>query len=359
MTRQKIFSIKGRHTILMSILFICFYKNGQSQLPVIQSVGGDGRNVNWGLQKKTADPEGPGYFYHDCDQGVEPTKASSTLPNQGAYNYRIKNINDEDPMTAWVEGQQGYGIGEYFEIRTAGVNVIYNGYQSSPKSWIENSRVKRFKVFKNNNPICYLDLTDEMGRQIFELPGHQNYNPQTVYTFRFEIVEVYEGTKWKDVAISEIDLALCCVAGDTKIGGDSKASSISEIKNGQTVLGLNEITGEFNPTEVVKINKQKHLSLLRVTCQERHIDITPNHPLYIKGYGFSSITNYMKTHQLQRYDDLINNIEFMIWNENTLKTEFVKLTAIDMINGLVETFSINQIKEGHAYIANGFVTKTY
>ena len=149
-----------------------------SQIPTINAVCGEGKNIDWPSIKieEEKDTDGPGFFYMDCDQGVNPLKASSTLANQGKNNYDIKNINDNNPMTAWVEGKADYGIGEFFEIKAAGINTIYNGYQSSPKSWIENSRVKKFKVYKNNVAICYLELTDEMGRQSFELPGHNNYN---------------------------------------------------------------------------------------------------------------------------------------------------------------------------------------
>ena len=69
--------------------------------------------------------------------GGIPTKASSTLKGQGSKNYSIKNLIDDNPMTAWVEGVTGYGIGEWFEIKGK-ANIIYNGYQSSPTNWKNN-----------------------------------------------------------------------------------------------------------------------------------------------------------------------------------------------------------------------------
>jgi hypothetical protein len=88
------------------------------------------------------------------------------------------------------------------------LNVIYNGYQSSPKRWIENSRVKIFRVYRDNNPLCYLFLKDEMGKQYFDLPRSSG-NADQEHIYKFEIVEVYKGTKWADVAISEINYANC------------------------------------------------------------------------------------------------------------------------------------------------------
>jgi hypothetical protein len=68
-----------------------------SQIPTIKSVGGEGKNVNWPKIKREVELEekqnggGLGFFYNDCDEGVNPLRASSTLANQGNYNYKIKN----------------------------------------------------------------------------------------------------------------------------------------------------------------------------------------------------------------------------------------------------------------------------
>ena len=57
-----------------------------------------------------------------------------------------------DPRTAWVEGEEGYGIGEYIEstgdnrIWSGTLIVILNGFQKSIKLWKKNSRVKTVKV---------------------------------------------------------------------------------------------------------------------------------------------------------------------------------------------------------------------
>lgn len=330
-----------------------------AQLPVIRAVGGAGKNVNWPQEKKDADPDGPGYFSNDCSQGVKPTKASSTLAGQGNKNYGVKNLSDYNPMSAWVEGKADYGIGESFEIRAAGVNSIYNGYQSSPKNWIENSRVKRFKVYRNNSPICFLDLTDEMGGQRFELPGHNNYNAEKEYTFKFEIVDVYKGTKWPDVAISEIDVVLCCFVESTVINTESESKNISNIKLGDKIFSVDINSGKINSTQVEKVTKQTHLSVLKIATEKRQIELTFDHPLYIKDFGFSSISRYMQAKKITEYDDLINKIEILVVDENNQNTVFEKLKKIELTEGTFETYSILQLSEGKTFVANGFVTKVY
>jgi hypothetical protein len=350
-------NMKKRSALIFLISFFLFTKSN-AQLPIVKAVGGEGRNVNWPLIKKNTDPNGPGFFYFDCDQGVIPIKASSTLASQGNFNYRLKNINDYDPMTAWVEGNSDYGIGEYFEIKSTAVNVIYNGYQASPKSWTENSRVKQFKVYKNNLPLCILELKDEMGRQSFELPDY-NFRSTKEFVYKFEILDVYKGAKWKDVAISEINLSLCCFSANTLIKNTSNSKTISKLIKGESILSVDVNTGTISNTEVIKSTKQTHLSLLKISSETKEIELTFDHPLYIKDFGFSSINRYMQTKSIKDFNDLINNIELLVWDENNKKLIYEKLKSIKLITGNFDTYSIMKLSTGNTFIANGFVTITY
>ena len=72
--------------------------------------------------------------------------------------------------------------------------------------WINNSRVKKFKIYVDNQPVCYLTLKDKMGGQSFDLPIKAGDEPWLVEwkEIKFEIIEVYKGDKWSDVAITEI-----------------------------------------------------------------------------------------------------------------------------------------------------------
>ncbi len=167
-------------TSSIAFILLLFSANAQqdSSLPTVRAIGGEGTNVNWPAIKieEEKDRDGPGFFYRDCSQGVEVVRASSTLAGQGTKSYGIKNVSDQNPMSAWVEVKSDYGIGESFEVKSPGVNVMYNGYQSSPANWKNNYRVKKFKVYKDNKPVCYLILTDEMGAQRFELPTIKDYS---------------------------------------------------------------------------------------------------------------------------------------------------------------------------------------
>jgi hypothetical protein len=132
--------------------------------------------------------------------------ASSALKAQGSKSYKASNVFDRDPETAWVEGVKGNGVGQWIEYRdVSGCSIssikILNGYVKSDKAWNENARVKRLKVYCNGKPKCILELQNSRSWQSFDIDGGLGYD---VHTIRFEILDVYPGSKYQDTAISEI-----------------------------------------------------------------------------------------------------------------------------------------------------------
>lgn len=337
-----------------------------AQLPVVQAKGGAGQNVNWSEIKAAIEAkavegeEEPDYFYNDCAQGLSAGHASSTLKGQGSKTYSLMNLTDDNPMTAWVEGQPGYGIGEWFEVKGINVNVIYNGYQSSPSNWKNNSRVKRFKVYIDGIPNCFLDLTDEMGAQYFELPHYINW--ENKYNYKFEIVEVYKGDKWDDVCISHIDHEGCCFASTTMIQlKENMGQMVDKLQEGVEILCINLEDNQTFHAAVKTTIKQRHLSLLDVRTASHQISITADHPLYIKNKGFVSLSSLMSEFgQELTWDYLVNQeIEVMVYDQETATTYFEKIESIEKIEGDFMTYTILSIDKASSYIANGFVNKTY
>ena len=62
------------------LLSLTLSYNAICQLPTIKSWGGSA-TVNWAEEKKEADADssGPGFFYHDCAQGVTVIGASQPI----------------------------------------------------------------------------------------------------------------------------------------------------------------------------------------------------------------------------------------------------------------------------------------
>ncbi len=184
---------------------------------------------------------------------------SSALVEKGksADFYEINKINDEDgeganARTAWVEGVQGDGIGEWVMIPVGtndadtrwhfsgngeGGNLkvcfsVENGYQQNQDLYLKNNRVKEAKIsiyaaaysagqddaYLLWNPDCIheevITLCDEIASEPFYFNSSYNeffmslpekYSTEHIQLFlRLEIMSVYKGTKYSDTCISNM-----------------------------------------------------------------------------------------------------------------------------------------------------------
>ena len=186
---------------------------------------------------------------------------SSALVEKGksADFYEINKIDDlnmdigeDDTSTAWVEGAEGDGIGEWvmipvgtndgdtrwrFDGNGEGGNLkvclsVENGYQQSKDLYLKNNRVKEAKIsiyaaamsFGQDdafllwnpevvceetitlnddiavNPICFNTTEADF---TFELPEKYRNEMCELY-LRLEIRSVYKGTKYSDTCISHM-----------------------------------------------------------------------------------------------------------------------------------------------------------
>lgn len=159
--------------------------------------------------------------FHSGPIGIP--EATSTLESQGRNEYKIENIHDLDLTTAWIEGSSDSGVGESFTIEFNwekdhegfgkvynfyGVIEVFNGYCKSEKLWNENSRVRTLKMYYNDKPVCLIELVDTWQYQRLDL--RKFFNEATGETqikdgdkLKFEIIDVYEGVKFKDTGLSE------------------------------------------------------------------------------------------------------------------------------------------------------------
>lgn len=125
-------------------------------------------------------------------------KATSTLSPEFAYD--AANLFDQRIEMAWsTEGKNTSGIGEKINITFDKVQEInglqiWNGYQRSNAHYKANARVKTLDI--NGQTIT---LKDKQGQQDITLP-------QTIKTKKItlEIKEIYKGSKYKDVLLSEL-----------------------------------------------------------------------------------------------------------------------------------------------------------
>ncbi len=142
--------------------------------------------------------------------------ASSALKPQHDLTYRAENAGDLTYKTAWIEGVEGYGVGESITFTFPPTNPrittvkIANGYTKTEKAWKENSRVTQLHLYVNGKLYAKLMLQDTRDEQVFYV-GEIGYadrrddlSARRNIQLRFEIVDYYPGDKYQDTAISEI-----------------------------------------------------------------------------------------------------------------------------------------------------------
>ena len=112
----------------------------------------------------------------------------------------------------WVEGVDGYGIGEKIYITTFGSSLfLLNGFYSyeKPYLWRQNSRVKKIKITVKTHPEfspLEVELEDTSLLQWIKLP--EEYWRNQDEKIEIEILQVYEGSKYQDTCINGIIISL-------------------------------------------------------------------------------------------------------------------------------------------------------
>jgi len=146
-----------------------------------------------------------------CGGGNYKVTASSELKSKSSISYSAESANDLSYETAWVEGVEGSGIGEYLEYHFKNKSpkvthiIVSNGYFKSDKAWRNNNRVKSLKVYVNDLEYGVLQLKDSKTDQRFKFYGFEyNSDGKTDLVLKFEILEVYKGTKYDDTVVTEI-----------------------------------------------------------------------------------------------------------------------------------------------------------
>lgn len=144
-----------------------------------------------------------------CGGSVKSVAASSHLQRIGAFSYEAGNAHDFNHETVWAT--KGKGIGESLTYTFEGgcpritkVKIL-SGHVKNEEIWRANSRVKRLRMYCDGKPIATLALQDSRTLQTFNV-GTLGYHDSTKpdWTLRFEILDVYPGTRYDDTVIAEL-----------------------------------------------------------------------------------------------------------------------------------------------------------
>ena len=144
-----------------------------------------------------------------CGGEVKSINASNCLKPTSKFNYEGKNAHDFNHESVWAT--EGIGVGQNltytFEGKCPHITTvkILNGHVKNETAWRANSRVKKMRMYYNGRPYAILALDDSRTLQCFDvgtLGYHDDSKPD--WTLKFEIIEVYPGTKYGDTVIAEL-----------------------------------------------------------------------------------------------------------------------------------------------------------
>lgn len=289
--------------------------------------------------------------------------ASSYLGEaSGNTAYLPYYIHDFSYKTSWVEGVEGDGIGEWIEFyfknsAPATAFVISNGYVKNRKLYLENNRAKKLKLYINGEVYGFLNLKDICSEQRFEVSPIK-FQKDKNYVLRFEIIEVYKGTKYDDTVISEINfdgIGVHCFPKGTKITmSDKSLKNIEDLKEEDEILSFNRNTKIFQSSKILKLEKSMHDNFIKYKFDDLVIKVTDDHP-FLGENGWLSF-NPEGSKQYQGFDNIekIKIGDFISFYSNgiLLKREVKDISKSESIE---EAYTITKLKNGDTFIAEGAI----
>jgi hypothetical protein len=130
--------------------------------------------------------------------------------NKFQENYHPNYVMDGDPKTAWVEGADSSGKGEWVRIHVSPVDGatkvrlrIQNGYHKSKELYGKNARLKKVEMVALPSGVKQVaELKDAMEWQEigFEQPAG------VLEAIELRAVDVVEGAKYTDLCVSDVEV---------------------------------------------------------------------------------------------------------------------------------------------------------
>ena len=146
----------------------------------------------------------PGYNRLSTAQ-IEAYASSEQIDQYGYYS--AANANDADPSTAWCEGVNGAGEGEwlslFFDEHLVAGFAVHAGYQRSDEAYKQHARPAQIAVSVASGETCSVKLEDAQGEQIvlFDRPVYTDY-------LSIEIESSYGSATCSETFISDVRVLL-------------------------------------------------------------------------------------------------------------------------------------------------------
>ena len=138
---------------------------------------------------------------------LQPVSAQADSQKQSEEeDYSGSSLIDGDQATSWQEGEEGTGEGKGATLTLDGSNqirylVLYLGNWKSDELWSYNARPQSLAIQVGENDEEILEFPDE--KQVFYLALQE---PVEASEVKIRIQSSYEGERWEDNCISEIEV---------------------------------------------------------------------------------------------------------------------------------------------------------
>jgi len=168
-------------------------------------------------------------------------KLSTSSYLNNAATYAPDNLFDKSLHTAWVEGANDEGIGEWVLIKFDGSRMIedigiFNGYQKSLNLFEANNRVKELAISSSDGAKKIVLLKDEKDLQWTPL------NKKTEW-IKFKIVSVYRGNKYNDTCLTEIIISHKKIFNEVDSVFKDYFAKMDSIENVYNAYGTDDVQG--------------------------------------------------------------------------------------------------------------------
>jgi len=294
-------------------------------------------------------------WYCGGNDALSEITASSFRSEEAGIKYIPENIHDFDINTAWVVNKGNYGIGEYveyyFKANAARVTTLYvlNGYMKSVKLWKENSRVKKLRLYLDDKVIAILNVKDNTGVQKFFIGTPFQSREHPAYKLKLEIMEVNKGEKYKDTAISEINLdgvdVHCVAKGSKVLLSNNTYQNIENLAKNDLIKIYDIQNKALKNTKVVDLLKIGHKRLTEIKTASSNILITNDHPILTDEKVMLCLNDNKNIKKIVVYKNSILTIE--------------QIVGIKEVEGDFETYTIITEEKGlNCFIANGILVKS-
>ncbi|HEY4243843.1 MAG TPA: hypothetical protein VGM88_28715 [Kofleriaceae bacterium] len=170
--------------------------------------------------------------------------------NKFVENYHPNYIADDDPATAWVEGAKGSGKGEWIRMQTTPLDKttavrlhIRNGYQKSKDLFKANARVKTATIKLLPSGVTKsITLADADGWQDVTISQPSG----ALKGVELHVDGVYEGTKYEDLCISDVQIFATSETPDNPAAEKAKHDTLMKWRSDRLAAAKTFTSGAAN-----------------------------------------------------------------------------------------------------------------